>query len=427
MKIGIIGSGIAGLSAAWLLHQTHDVTLFDRQTELGMDVFSVDVEHAGKTVRLDVPMRLSYGGYYRNLLGMYEQAGIETTHIQATGTFATVDGTAYAQLRSWKVGSLNLPRFTGKAFQNASVSRLIRDGARYAFSAPRELRNGQISRSESFQDYFDQRGYSAGFSNGIMMPMYAVMCTCSYDAIRAYPAEVIIDNLKTHMFFTGFQHIRRVTLGTREVVTRLSKNFQDVRLGTSIQRVCRTDDGVTVTEENGNEHHFDHVVIATQANHVQKFLADMTPAEKIMLDSFTYEPCEVVIHTDESLMPRNRSTWSAINFMVDDSHQYPYATGWMNAMHSDLTPQDDPIFHTLNPMVDIDPQKEVARTQFERSIVTQESLTALNTLNTLHNDPQRRVWFAGSYAAYGIPLQESAVKSSVNVAKRLGVNIPWEN
>jgi len=427
MKIGIIGSGIAGLSAAWLFNKHHDVTIFDRQSSLGMDAFSLDVEHQGKTIRLDVPMRLSYAGYYKNLLAMYGLAGIKTQHIKASGSFSTLDGKTYAKFRNISVAGLNLPRFTGQSTGKYQVPQMILDGMKYAFNAPRQLQNGMIPRAQTFEEYFKARGFSDGFIDGVMMPMYAVMCTCSYDAIRNYPAEVIIDNLKPHMFFSGFQQIRRVVNGTQEVVKRLSYDVKDIRLNTTIESITRTPEGkVLIKQDDGTEHLFDHVLLGTQANHATKLLTDATPTEKEMLSSFTYEPCEVVIHSDDSLMPPRRADWGAINFIVDPNHQYPYSTGWMNGMHPDLKPDAPPIFHTLNPQVEIDPKKEIDRAWFERPIVTQQSLAALDTLNQLHREADRNVWFIGSYAAYGIPLQESAVKSSVNVAHQLGVRIPWE-
>lgn len=416
MKIAVIGSGIAGLSAAWLLHKAHDVTLYERNAAIGMDAFSVDVDG----LRLDVPMRLNYAAYYKNLSALYELLEIDMRPLRATATFSSAEKGVYFRFKNWALGSVLLPRPSG-----SESWPILRDAFRFYRNAPRDLQNGALD-GLTLSEYFKKNAYSEAFTERFFLPLYATICTCSYESMRNYPAAVVAESVKLQTFFEGFQMLRHVRNGTQEVVARLTEGLSNIRLNTPVMAVCRNADGTVTLETEGGAETFDHVILATQANHALKLLSDADEREQAALRAFPYESCEVLIHRDTRLAPSDQKDWAAMLFHVSKSDHLPMATGWMNATYPELRAHP-PIFHTLNPSGDVPQEQIIAQAWFERPVPTLAALAAWEQIEKLHAESDRRVWFVGAYASYGLALQENALNSAVTVAERLGLPIPWEN
>ncbi|NJL92378.1 MAG: NAD(P)-binding protein [Anaerolineae bacterium] len=421
MNIAVIGSGIAGLTAGYLLSQKHTVTLYERQPTPGMDAFSVDLEGG---VRLDVPMRLNYPGYYRALLAMYAHLGIETQRLQANATFLTPDGHPYFRFSTRRLGPLALPQLDGEPSGQWSAGQIAADAWRLAQQASHDLASGTVG-NVTLEDYLAHNRYSADLAEGFLYPFYATISTCAYATVRNMPAQVILETLNPRILLSGFRTFQRVKHGTQAVVKALTQPIQSLRLSTTVEAVCRVPGGVQVVENNGASSVYDHAIIATQANHALKLVADANPAERSVLHAFPYESCEVVIHTDANLLPPCSRDWAQMNFVVGSEDVLPTATGWMNPAYPELAARP-PIFHTLNPASPIDPAHIIDRTWFERATLSPTALPAWQTLQNLHNERGRQLWFVGAYATPGLALQENAAESAVQVALRLGVAPPWE-
>jgi predicted NAD/FAD-binding protein len=232
--------------------------------------------------------------------------------------------------------------------------------------------------------------------------------------VREIPAAHLVDYLARGVLFTS---VRRVRAGADEVVRKLTARVAHVRCGVDLQRVCRDDGGVEV-EVDGRRERFDHVVIATQANQALRLLDAPSDAERRALSTFRYERVEVVTHTDERLLPARRDAWAPVNVVVSSAHDFPMSTIWMNAVQTALRGAR-PVFQTVSPIVAPAADTVLAHARFERSVVDAASVRALSDLDVLQREPDRRVWFCGSYARAGIPLLESAVASSEPVVAAL--------
>ncbi len=414
MKIAVVGSGIAGLSAAWRLSQAHQVSIFEKSARLGMDAHGLDLPNTQDETRIDVPLRVFFDGFYPKLTTLYRELGIEFEPINYSASFGFLNQPTYFRFDNYKIGRYTVPFLKGLRSTRRKTLRIGWDILRFFREIPRSLAAG-LADDLTLADYLAQRKYSAAFAQGFLYPAFAGICTCSHGSIRAYPARVILEYLNSGILLSSVQ---RVTRGTQEVVQILAKDVQEMRLNTEVTAVVQTNNGVTI-HTPGLASTYDHVVLATQANQSAQILDDSACNERDVLQSFRYEPSRVVVHTDRRLAPQGgEANWAPVNFLLADNASAPMATIWMNAiqtMHS-----DEPVFQTWNPIVEPDPDLVLGESAFERPIVNAKSMQGLRRLEELHQQPGRRVWFCGSYAAHGIPLLESATRSSFAVAERLG-------
>lgn len=415
MKIAVVGSGIAGLSAAWLLGQDHEVSLYEAHSAPGMGAHGVEVEG----VMADVPLRVFYEGYYEQLLQLYAAVGIETVRSDYSTTFCDETGETYYRYHNRKPGLSTLLDFVGPRALKARSRRINLDLLRYYREAPRDFEAG-LGSQETIDDYLRRTDYSQDFVERFLLPAYAGIGTCTYERVRSYPAEVLNEYMSKGFFFTG---VLTAAGGTPDVVARLTSRVAEERYGQPVSAVEVDEEGVEVWARGGGQARYDHVVIATQANHALNFLTP-SPQERAFLSAFSYERSEVLMHRDPRLMPKRRSDWGPVNFMVSAGHARPMATIWTNAVQPRLAQAPD-LFQTWNPILDPDPATVVGRALVERPAVNDRTLAALADLEGLHAQPGRRLWFCGSYAARGIPLLESGVQSALAVAERLGVTPPW--
>jgi predicted NAD/FAD-binding protein len=411
-RIAIIGGGIAGLCAAWVLKKDHEVTLFERHNTLGMDAFSIDLPTRTGVQRIDVPMRVVYEAYYPNLTSLYRQVGIELEPLEYSGSFTRLDDQTYFSYRNLRLGTHAFPMLSEwRSMLRPETVHIAADALRFFATVARDLRCGK-AEGLTLEEYLQTRNLSAVFVEGFLLPALAGICTCTYDAVRGAPAVVVLDYFARGLFNVP---VKRVRHGTQDVVTRLSAGVQHVRLGAAVDTVTATK-GVATVRVGGVDQHFDHVVIAAQANHALRML-QCTPQERNVLSSFTYQPSTVLMHSDTRLAPPNRAQWRPVNFILTTSAEMPMATIWMNAVHSNLGSKD--VFQTWNPVIEPDPARVFSRVAVERPVINEASVNGIAKLEALHAMPDRRIWFAGAYASRGVPLLESAATSGLAVAKRI--------
>lgn len=417
MRIAVIGSGIAGLSASWLLGGDHEVVLYEAHERPGMSAHGVDV--AG--VHADVPLRVFYAGYYTELLALYREIGVEAIRSDYSTTFSYPDGETYYRYHNRRPGLSTLWAFLSPRALRRTSRVINRSLLRYYRDAPREFAAG-AHRGETIADYLSRAGYPREFVELFLLPAYAGIGTCSYERVRTYPAEVLNEYMHNGFFFTGVLTAKH---GTPDVVERLSARVSEARYKCPVAEVRRAGGEVSVHLASGAVDRFEHVVVATQANHAKRFLRESSPEEAAFLDAFRYEGSDIVMHTDPAVMPRRRSDWGPVNFVVSPDFPRPMATIWTNRVQPRLRDAPD-LFQTWNPVVEPSPEAVIARTTVERPAVDDATLQALADLQRLHAQPDRRVWFCGSYAARGIPLLESGVRSAMAVARALKTEIPWQ-
>ena len=276
VDVAIVGTGIAGLSCAYLLSSTgtdggsvYNVTLFERESELGMDSQAVLVENAGEMVRVNTPPRAFSKGYYPNLCELYRIAGVDVIDWSWAYNYC-IYGSASPFIR---VGDVHLCGFRLPSFSSwrqwlqlfsPSSMQIVRDFFHFHYSIRSDMRDPKLQRM-TLREYVSHLGVTKNFVYKGLLPILSMICTCTYEACLDYPVELIMHYYYSNSTFGQY----RTKHGTRDAVTRLSANVANVVTGATVKSVKKLPGGkIRVTHETtGGElvsQDFDQVVLATQ-------------------------------------------------------------------------------------------------------------------------------------------------------------------
>ncbi len=418
LKIAIVGSGIAGLSAAWLLGRRHAVTLYERHPRPGMGAFNVDSHEGDPPVRIDLPLRVFKSGYYDTLMALYRAAGVELQRTDHAAAFATPQGETYFRYRNLRLAGRSFPLPSGLNRQRLGIAR---EALRLVMAAPRDLASG-TARGLRLDDYLRLRGYSDDFVNGMLLPSFAAICTCSYDAVRRYPAEVIIGFFSSGSLFGGTWRARH---GADDAIRRLLQPCRELRSDTAVAAIEAEPGGLRIVVANGRSQRFDHVILAVQAHQAAALAGAVDPQSAALLARVPHESSEVVVHADSTLVPASAGD-APVHFQVDPKASRPMANIRLNRIIPELA-RSPALFQTWNPLVEPQHGSVLGRAHFARPLVDLHSQAAMAQLVSMQRSDGRRLWFCGSYLMPGIPLLESAAQSARHVVEQLGGEIPWSD
>ncbi|SIN59544.1 Predicted NAD/FAD-binding protein [Parasphingorhabdus marina DSM 22363] len=421
LTLAVIGTGIAGLSAAWLLRNQYRVTVFESQSRAGMGVHTIDWTSRGKQSRIDVPLRIFSRGYYKHLLALYEHVGVKILATDHAGAFADGDGDMLFHYGNFNIGGQSISYPRGRSLFDPHAWKIGLQGRRFFARATKDMKNPGTLSDTSFGQYLQDSKAGPEFVDTVLLPMMSVTCTCDYQAVRDYPADIMLGYLTSGVQELG---IMSAAKGVDDIVPRLLDGVE-LLTDSPVAEIRSGDDALTVTVAGGDSRTFDHVVVAAQAQQASAMLSGFD-AQKQLLDTVPFETSEMSVHTDESLLPGRADQLSPVSYHIPEGSTRSEVTVNLTRTIARLNDQDT-VFQTWNPIRDPDPDKELARVSFTRPTVTQDSRDAMSQLRDFHGQQGNRLWFCGSYVADKIPLLDAAVDSSVAVAERLGVPIPWQS
>ncbi len=417
--LAVIGSGIAGLSAAWLLKDKYQVTLFERHSAPGMGAYAVDVGSDGNKVEIDIPLRIITAGYYQELFKLYQTIGVKIERTDHSGAFFTHTGGDVFHYKNYTFGKHRL------AFLN-SPGRLSRTNLRQGMAAIKffyEIKkiNPAFVNQITFGEFLLQWPHAKpAFIDQVLMPMLSTICTCDYDSIKQYPASIIIDYLACGVAKDG---VWKATHGVADIIERITQGYE-IRSNCQIQQVNTRDNIVELTLSNSKQVHFDQLVIATQPQHAGPILLEENPVLTQHLNQIKFESSSMVVHRDTSIYPRPWQDLSPVCYSIDKNKQRPMATVCLNKSMPSVK-DCLPVFQTWNPTSNIKEQDILANVTFERPVISFEALKHISAIKDFMDQDNNRIWFCGSYLGGGIPLLEAGVRSSLAVANKLGVKTPW--
>jgi predicted NAD/FAD-binding protein len=411
-NIAIVGSGIAGLSAAWLLSGAHDVTVFEADGRTGGHSNTVD---AGGTP-VDTGFIVYNEATYPNLTALFAHLKVATVAtemsfaVSARGGRLEYSGSDLGGLFAQRSNLLR-PRFWS----------MVRDLLRFYREAPQDL---ATLGDETLGAYLDRKRYGAAFRDDHLYPMAAAIWSTPVTAIGDYPVASFIRFCENH----GLLKIndrplwRTVIGGSRRYVERLTAGFADrIETGVAVVRVQRLADAVELHLADGNVRRFDDVVLACHADDALRLLGDADAAETAILGAFGYRRNEAVLHSDPRLMPVRRRVWSAWNYLSEGGTDSRLSvTYWMNPLQH--LPADKPLFVTLNPLQPPDPALVIRREIYSHPVFDAAAGAAQPLLWSLQG--RRRTWFCGAY--FGAGFHEDGLQAGLAVAEQLGgVRRPW--
>ena len=417
-NIAVIGSGISGLSAAWLLSRDHRVVLFEKDARTGGHSNTVDVETADGPVAVDTGFIVFNPPAYPNLTALFSHLGVETAPSDMGFAVSMGDG-------AYEYAGTNLLQLVGAPANLADpghwrmlggIFRFFRTASRRLASLPDDLTLGEFLASE---------GYAPEFMDRHLLPMAGAIWSAAAGDMRDYPARAFIRFFENHglLKFTGRPQWRTVVGGSRSYVRRLVEDGGfAVRSGEAAIGIRRASGHAVVATSAGLAHVFDEVVIATHGDEALALLADPSPEERRILSAFRYAPNRAILHTDRRLMPRRKWLWSSWNYMAGRGNETRTSavTYWLNKLQPLATRTD--LFVSLNPLREPRPGSVLAAFDYAHPVFDAAALTAQREIWSLQG--RQNTWYCGAH--FGSGFHEDGLQAGLAVAERLGgCRRPW--
>jgi len=415
-KIAVIGAGISGLSAAWLLRDQFAVTLYEAQARAGGHADTQIVTLDGEAVPVDTGFIVFNNRNYPNLVGFFKHLGVAAHDSNMSFGVSKNDATfeyAGGELKQLFAQPANVlkPRFI----------RMVRDILRFNQAAPALL---LTASNASLGEYLAENRYGTGFIEDYVLPMGAAIWSASVEGMKAFPAKSFIRFFANHglLKVADRPQWRTVTGGSRLYVSRVMRDLRDVRLADGVRRVRRGDAGVTIVSDHGEEV-YDQVVFACHADQALALIDQPAPGETRILGAVKFQDNEAVLHQDAALMPRRKLAWSSWNYLSQGQQDHGQAvclTYWMNLLQGMKTKL--PLLVSLNPRIAIDPAKILLRKTYRHPQFDAAAMQAQDRLDEIQG--VAKLWFAGAWTRWGF--HEDGIASAVGIANRIGVRAPWQ-
>lgn len=417
MKIAVVGSGIAGLSAAWMLARQHRITVFEANAYAGGHSNAVDVTLDGLTYPVDTGFLVFNEKTYPNLLQLFALLGVETANTDMGFSVRLPDiGLEWA---GSNLGSLFAQK---RNLLRPAFWRMIADILRFNKEAPALLLKARAEKLTLGQ-LLQAGHYSTAFRDWYLLPMGAAIWSTPPAGMEDFPAESFLQFCLNHGLLQINNRPQWLTVkgSSRQYVKKLCAGIGDVRLNTPVIEVTRCPEGVLVTCETGSEL-FDAVIMATHSDQSLALLADASASEQQVLSAIRYGANKAYLHTDQGVMPQQRSAWSAWNYYTaasPDRHRPVAVTYWLNKLQP--LPFSTPLFVTLNPPEPLQADRIIAEFDYAHPQLDEAAYQAQRRLASIQG--QDRVFFCGAWAGYGF--HEDGLKAGIRVAQLLQASIPW--
>ena len=416
LRVAVVGTGVSGLSAAWLLSARHDVAVYEKAHRIGGHSNTVSVRLDGAEVSVDTGFIVYNALTYPNFVELLRVLGVESCETDMSFA-ASLDGGRIEYSGSNLPGlfaqrsNLFRPRFWG----------MLADLVRFYRNATRDAR-GAMAEETSLGDYLAAGRYGAAFRDHHILPMASAVWSASPADILDYPAASFLRFHDNHglLRLTGRPIWRTVVGGSQAYVSRLTAPLAGrIRAGAGAARIERIGGRVVVVDANGERDTFDRVIVATHADEALALLAEPDARERALLGAFRYSRNEAYLHLDETLMPRRRAAWASWNYLAGaGSAAQACVTYWMNSLQRLPTRRN--LFVTLNPER---PPHGVLRVEsYDHPIFDAKAIRAQKDLWSLQG--AGGVWFCGAH--FGAGFHEDGLQSGLAVAEQLGgVRRPW--
>jgi uncharacterized protein len=397
VRIAIIGSGVAGMTAAYRLNKEHDITVFEAADQYGGHTYTRDIEMCGKNYAVDMGFIVFNDRTYPSFVAMMKELGVASQpsnmsfSLRCERTGLEYNGTSINSLFAQRLNAVR-----------PSFLRMIADILRFNRESPKLLLKQDTSLT--LGEYLDKYGYSEPFIERYIIPMGRAIWSATEEALLEWPARFFVDFFDRHGFLSvnDRPQWRAICGGSREYARKLTAPYrQRIRLRTPVQSVKRKHDAVMVRTARGDVERFDYVVFACHSDQALRMLDGPTPQEAEILGAFPYQPNEVVLHTDSSVLPRTPLARAAWNYHALKEKQEGVALTYdMNILQTLVSPL--PFLVTLNRTGDIDPKTIIHSVTLDHPVYTPEAVAAQKRRHEVSEVSGRnRTFYCGAYWRYG--------------------------
>jgi predicted NAD/FAD-binding protein len=418
MKIAIIGSGISGLSATWLLNHRHDVRLFESLGRLGGHTHTIPVETEGGRLGLDTGFVVFNRATYPNFTRLLDRLDVESQSSDMSFSVSCAQPDIEYAVHSMRGLFANPAQIVSPAFLRmlTEIMRFGRRGREILASAP--------DATVTIGDFVASEGFSSYFARYYLYPMTGAIWSSGSGLVSAYPRDALLRFLDNHRLLqvSGQPEWRTIVGGSSTYVDRMTSEFEDrIITGVGVRRVVRNTDDVEIHLEDGSMTRFDHVVIATHADQALALLHNPTASERELLGSWSYSRNDTWLHTDTRLLPRRPAAWASWNYLVPpDGRQGKQVSVTYHLNRLQNISSETQYLVTLNPPHTPDPDTVLARMTYTHPAYTTESVASQKDLPSLNG--RFRTHFCGAYFRNGF--HEDGLASAISVAEDLGVSYP---
>ena len=416
MKIAIIGTGISGLTAAYLLNKNHNITVFEKNDYIGGHTHTHDISVNNIDYAIDTGFICYNENTYPNFIKLLKILGVESQ--KTTMGFSVKSLKKDLEYAGNSISSLFLQR---KNIFNPSFLWMLKEIVSFNKKAKQDLL--QIIPGKSLDEYLKENRYSEGFINNYIVPMGAAIWSTKPASILDMSALFFIRFFYNH----GLLQVQNrpnwwvIKGGSKQYVNKMIVGFEDkIRLSHPISKIRRVNGKIEITADNNPKIKdiFDAVIIATHSNQALDLLSDCTDLELDILSKISYQKNEALLHTDTSILPKNSSAWSSWNYFLDKDPQKPVSLTYnMNILQN--LDSEETFCVTLNGSSLINPDKIIKKINYHHPLFTVEGLKAQGRKHEICG--KNNTYFCGAYWRNGF--HEDGVVSALDVCEKFGISL----
>lgn len=415
-KIAVIGTGISGLAAAWMLHRRHDVTVYEKNARPGGHSRTMTVRHGDRDIAVDTGFIVFNERNYPNLTQLFRRLNVPVKNSDMSFGLTVDDGRL-----EWGAKSLSAIFGQRRNLVRPRFFKLLYDVFRFNQGVVAEVERaphltlGGLLAKMRMGDWF-LRHY--------LLPMAGAIWSCPPRQMLEFPARTFVRFFVNHHLLSlrGQPQWLTVDGGSQIYVERLAASLGErLRLNCGAVRVTRDDGGVIVQDSTGSAERYDQVVFGCHADEALALLADADEDERAALAPIGYQKNLAVLHSDERVMPRNRPCWASWIYHAEDAGAETKisVSYWMNSLQG--IDERYPLFVTLNPHRPIAEEKIFDRHQFDHPVFDFAAIGAQAALKQMNG--RRHTWFCGAHLGHGF--HEDGLVSAMAVAAALRAPAPW--
>lgn len=413
MRIAIVGTGISGLTAAYLLQRRHNIEVFEAASYIGGHTNTITVREADREIAVDTGFIVFNELNYPNLCRLFaalnvdSQASEMSFSVRCEQTGLEYNGSNISTLFSQRRNLLS-PYFL----------TMLKDILRFHKDAPAALAKG-IDESLTIADFIQRQRYGKGFYRHYLMPMGASIWSCPTHLFAEFPARFVIEFMANHRLLqiNDRPQWRTVAGGSKQYIKPLTAAFAErVHCNTPVMKVQRHNNSVELTLANGTTCSFDQVILACHADQSLNILADPEPQEQEILQRFPYQRNEAVLHTDTRLLPKQRRAWASWNYFLPDQTGAADVTLTYNMNILQGLQSGQTYCVSLNQSSAIDPAKVIRRIIYHHP----QFGPGLNEAQNCHHEmiQRRGISYCGAYWGHGF--HEDGLRSALAVCDAFG-------